>query len=176
MQYGDTYCGIYCGACSVLRHGETGRADGFVACLRGVPPQELTCGGCKSDQLYAGCRTCSLRDCAVKKGLAHCSECREYPCKSYRGWQSAATLLPHVRESVASLEAVRRDGAGAWLAAQERRWSCPGCGARFSWYAERCAECGRDLAGLGYAMSGLRGLICRWVLPLVYRRGKARSG
>ena len=73
------------------------------------------------------------------------------------------------------VEVMRRDGVDAWLAAQERRWSCPGCGARFSWYAATCAECGRSLAGQAYAMAGLRRLVCRVVLPMIYRRAKRRS-
>jgi hypothetical protein len=57
----DTYCGLYCGACSVAVYGQTGRADNFVGCLWGVPEEELSCGGCKSDNVYAGCRACGLR-------------------------------------------------------------------------------------------------------------------
>jgi hypothetical protein len=48
---GDSYCGIYCGACSILNHGETGRGDEFIACCDSVPEKELACGGCKSDAL-----------------------------------------------------------------------------------------------------------------------------
>ena len=68
----DTYCGIYCGACSIAMHGETGRADGFAASLGSVPKEDLICGGCKSDTVYAGCSTCTLRRCAREKGIAHC--------------------------------------------------------------------------------------------------------
>ncbi len=171
---GDSYCGIYCGACSVSRHGETGRGDAFVSCLGGVPGEELACGGCKSDVLYAGCRICKLRDCARAKGVAHCADCADYPCGMYRSWRSSGRILPHVREAAASLAAIRDRGVEAWLAAQEKRWSCPTCGARFSWYAARCAECGRDLAAEAYALSGVRKLVCGWLLPMAYRRGSAR--
>lgn len=53
----DTYCGIYCGACSIAMLGKTGRADGFADCLGTVPKEDLACGGCKSDRVYAGCST-----------------------------------------------------------------------------------------------------------------------
>jgi len=146
-----------------------------VACCGKVPNDELACGGCKSDAVYAGCRTCEFRDCAAEKGVAHCVDCAEYPCKAYEKWQSAAKLLPHVRESVRNLETIRRDGVDAWLAAQRKRWSCPACGARFSWYQAECAECGRALSAETYAMKGLRRLLCRFVLPMVYRKGKAKA-
>jgi hypothetical protein len=38
----DTYCGSYCGACSIAMYSQTGRADEFVACLGGVPKEELS--------------------------------------------------------------------------------------------------------------------------------------
>jgi len=173
--YGETYCGIYCGACSVLVHGETGRADGFVACCGKLPKAELACGGCKSDSVYAGCRTCGFRDCAVAKGVAHCAECADYPCGMFEKWRSAKRVLPHVAEAAPSLEAIRRDGLEAWLAAQKARWSCPDCGARFSWYQAGCAECGRDLGDRTYAMKGLRRLVCRFILPRVYAKGKSKE-
>lgn len=172
---GDSYCGIYCEACSILRHGETGRGDGFTACLGSVPQEELACGGCKSDVLYAGCRVCKIRECAIAQGIAHCVDCADYPCSTYRKWQSAAKIVPHVRETTANLVAIRNGGAAAWLAAQEKRWSCPGCGARFSWYASQCGGCGRSLAADAHEMSGIRRLLCRWLLPLGYRRGKGRE-
>jgi hypothetical protein len=172
--YGDTYCGIWCGACSVLVHGETGNADAFISCCKGIPTAELACGGCKSNSVYPGCRTCTMRDCAVAKSVGHCSECSEYPCKLCANWQSASKLLPHVREAAMSLEAIRKGGVDSWLAAQKTRWSCPSCGARFSWYAASCATCGRSFDKEAFAMTGLRKLVCRWLFPRLYRKGKAK--
>jgi hypothetical protein len=107
----DTYCGIYCGACSIVMHGETGRADRFAACLGSLPKKDLACSGCKSDTVYAGCSTCNLRHCAREKGVAHCVDCADYPCKMYGKWQSVAKCLPHSREAASNLTAI----AGLWL-------------------------------------------------------------
>ncbi len=169
----DTCCGIYCGACSIVMHGKTGRADRFAVCLGSVPKEDLACGGCKSDNVYAGCSTCSLRRCARERGVAHCVDCADYPCKRYRQWRSVAKLLPHSREAAANLEAIKRDGVVPWLAAQKRRWSCPDCGSPFSWYAPKCCKCGRSLVSQTYRLSGWRRLLCRLVLPMAYRKGKA---
>jgi len=170
----DAYCGIYCGACSIAKHGETGRADGFAACLGSVPLEDLVCGGCKSGTVYAGCNTCTLRRCAREKGVAYCADCADYPCKMYGAWQAAAKFLPHAREAVSNLEAIKRDSAGPWLAAQKKRWSCLGCGTPFSWYAPECNKCGRSLTSEAYRLSGWRKLLCRIALPMAYRRGKAK--
>lgn len=170
----DAYCGIYCGACSIVMHGETGRADGFAACLGSVPRAELACGGCKSDIVYAGCSTCSLRRCAREKGVAQCVDCADYPCKMYGRWQSAAKFLPHAREAVSNLEAIKQGGVLSWLAAQKKRWSCPGCGTPFSWYAPACHKCGRKFTSEAYKIFGWRRLLCRFVLPMAYRKGKRK--
>ena len=172
----DAYCGIYCGACSIAMHGATGRADGFAACLGAVPREDLVCGGCKSDTVSAGCSICTLRRCAREKALAHCIDCADYPCGMYRNWQSAARFLPHAREALSNLEAIKRDGVDPWLAAQKKRWSCPDCGAPFSWYATQCSECGRKLTSVAHRLSGWRRILCRVVLPMAYRKGKRQVG
>jgi hypothetical protein len=171
----DSYCGIYCGACSVFVHGETSRADGFVACLKSAPKEDIACGGCKSGAVYVGCRVCPLRACAEDKGVDHCIDCADYPCKTYGKWRSAERILPHVGEAVSSLEAIKRDGVKSWLAAQKKRWACPECGTSFSWYAEQCSTCGRKLGSKAYEMVGWRKLFCRIVLSVGYRRGKAKT-
>lgn len=155
-------------------HGETGRADGFVGCLRGVPRGDIACCGCKSGTRWPGCVACGFRDCALAKGVEHCADCSEFPCKMYTKWQVAANFLPHVREAALSLEAIKRDGVELWLAAQKTRWSCPGCGEPFSWYKSNCDGCGRRLASESYEIKGWRKLLCRLVLPMVYRKGKRK--
>lgn len=170
----DSYCGIYCGACSIAMRGETGRADALAACLGNLPREEFACGGCKSDTVYAGCATCPLRRCAREKGVGHCVDCASYPCEPYRRWQSVAKFLPHSGEAAASLEAIRRDGADPWLASRKKRWSCPACGSPYSWYAPECGHCGRNLKSEAHELYGWRKLLCRIVLPLAYRKGKAQ--
>jgi hypothetical protein len=171
----DAYCGIYCGACSIKMLGKTGCADEFAACLGSVPKEDLAfCGGCRSDNVYTGCSICSLRHCAREKGATRCIDCAEYPCKMYSKWQSVSKFLPHAREAASSLEAIKRDGVDPWLSAQQKRWSCPDCGTPFSWYATECYKCGRRLASEAYEISGWKKLLCRFVLPMAYRKGRAK--
>jgi hypothetical protein len=170
----DTYCGIYCGACSVLMHGRTGRADAFAACLGRVPKDGIACHGCKSDTVYAGCRLCKFRDCARDKGVEYCVECADYPCKLYTKWQGAASILPHVAEAPQSLKSIRQNGPEIWLEAQKKRWACPRCGTPFSWYETQCSNCRRDVGAFSYELAGFKKFLCRIILPLVYRKGKAK--
>jgi hypothetical protein len=174
IAYIDSYCGIFCGACSVRSHGETGRGDRLITCCGSVPKSELACGGCKSDTVYMGCRVCRLRDCAVDRGLTHCADCADYPCKMYKQWYSAAKILPHVHDAAQNLESIKRDGKETWSEAQKARWSCPNCGMPFSWYEATCKKCGLSLTTQAYSLVGMRRLLCRIALTMAYKRAKRK--
>ena len=171
----DTYCGIYCGACSIAMHSRTGRADEFAACLGNVPKEELACGGCKSDTIYAGCSTCSLRRCAREKNIEYCIDCTDFPCKSYSTWQTVAKFLPHTHEAASSLKVIKSNGVDHWRDAQRRRWSCPECGTPFSSYTSACYTCGGSLMSKAHKLSVWRKLLCRFVLNMAYRKVKAKK-
>jgi hypothetical protein len=170
----ETYCGRYCGACSIAMCGKTGLTDEFAACFGSVPKEDLSCGGCKSENLYYGCRICILRSCTREKGVGYCIDCPDYPCKNYRKWQGAAKFLPHIHEAEASLDAIKCDGVDRWLDSQKKEWSCPSCGTPFSWYASICSKCGSSLVSKAFKLSGWSKFLCRFVLPMVCRKGKAK--
>ena len=170
----DTYCGINCSACSIAMYGKTGITDVFAACLESLPKEDIVCGGCKSDNVYYGCRICTLRSCALEKNVEHCIDCPDYPCKNYIKWQGVAKFLPHIHEAETSLETIKHDGVEHWLDSQKKRWSCPSCGTPFSWYTSICSKCGHNLVLKAHKLSGWRKFLCRFVLPMVYRKGKAK--
>ena len=170
----DTYCGINCNACSIAMHGKTGITDEFAACLGSVPKEDMVCSGCKSDNVYYGCRICTLRPCAREKNVEHCIDCSDYPCRQYGRWQKAAKFLPHIHEAETSLETIKHNGVEHWLDSQEKRWSCPSCGTPFSWYTSVCSKCDRRLASKAFKLSGWKKFLCRFILPMVYRKGKAK--
>ena len=170
MEHGESYCGIYCGACSILRHGETGARDSFIDCCPKLPEGKLSCCGCKLGNLYPACKGCPIRSCAITRGIGHCADCADYPCDSYKKWQSAKLLLPHLSEAPASLHTIKNDGTTSWLESQEKRWACTNCGAPFSWYAITCERCGQNVEAGAYRLPGLRKLICKIILPKAYKR------
>jgi len=47
-----------------------------------------------------------------------------------------------------NLEFIREHGKQAWLRAQEKEWSCKGCGAEMYWYQQGCA-CGQEFDAWG---------------------------
>ncbi len=45
-----------------------------------VPAEAINCDGCMADHPRLIDKKCPVRPCAIAKGIANCSECREYPC------------------------------------------------------------------------------------------------
>ena len=183
----DTYCGIYCGACSIMMAGKTGKSDrlasfwspgriGKFLAFQNVPHDEkdlvLECGGCKSDRVFINCRGCAIRKCAIEKRVDHCNDCGEFPCPTYREWKNIQVMLPHLKETDGNLDAIGKSGVSAWLTEQEKKWACPGCGTAFSWYAETCGTCGRDLRGSTYRFSRLKSMVLKIGISLGARKGK----
>ena len=169
----DTYCGTYCGACSIAMYNrETGHADELVALLGGVPTEDLSCGGCKSDSVYAGCKACDIRSCARQKGIEHCIDCAGYPCKSFRTRQKAAKLFPHLHRTDVGLRCIKLGGVDYWLDLQKKHWSCPDCDTPFTWYVTACSKCGRSLVSNAHKLSGWKKLMCCFMLSAAYRKGR----
>ena len=144
FNYG-AYCGLYCGACAILVATERGEVEKLLEKEEAAAytVEQLTCHGCKTDVLACFCADCEMRRCARERGLAFCCDCDDYPCELNKGFQ--ADEHPHHSVVLKNLEAIREGGAEAWLAAQLERWSCPSCGARFTWYDEKCESCGAEL-------------------------------
>lgn len=142
-------CGLYCGACyhycASLPEGEHLLEQ---AAQRGCQPQNFTCWGCRSDALYihSGCSQCEMRACADNKGLLHCGQCSEYPCRLIVDFQGDGRI--HHIDVFDNLAELNEKGADQWLVEQEKKWKCQ-CGQRFSWYEEYCQKCGAKLGSYG---------------------------
>jgi len=137
----DTYCGLYCGACPVLLANETGTVERR-AVEWNMKPGELRCLGCRSEMTAVFCTDCVIRPCARDRGITSCCDCSEYPCELLRNFR--ADEHPHHSVILKNLARIKEKGPDAWLEEQKHRWSCPVCGARFTWYDDRCPECGAE--------------------------------
>ena len=138
----DTYCGLYCGACPVLRANEENRVAKQAEEWK-TQPEEITCHGCKSDVLSGYCRSCEIKACAVEKGLEFCVDCTEYPCACLVAFRDDEWL--HHSAITRNLMELERIGLVRWLEAQAARWRCPACSHRTSWYDETCSACGANV-------------------------------
>lgn len=167
-------CGLYCGACFIYLAAQRGDSESleWVAkglseqrgqTVSGLPPlkkgsvvseqrwqtlevKDVACEGClSSGKIFAICRVCGFRDCALQKGVTHCSQCADSPCQELVDFSN--DVFPHHGEVLANIRRQRDIGIDAWIAEQEQRWRCPHCGCATDWYASQCPDCGAALSG-----------------------------
>jgi DNA-directed RNA polymerase subunit RPC12/RpoP len=125
-------CGVYCGAC---------------------PSFGSTCRGCGSDDRDQKrvCKWgCKLRRCCLEaRGLSHCAECDEFPCKEYvaklHGSHPDDPRFAYRREAAGNLKRVQEVGADEWLREEDARWRCPDCGGRVVFWKYVCVDCGNEV-------------------------------
>jgi len=141
----DTYCGLYCGACSILKAYQSGIKDPFACMFSDELGMELKCHGCKTDDLFGNCARCIIRPCAKEKGVEHCIDCTEYPCQILKTMGFAVDKLPHWSMAAANVETIKNKGAERWLEEQAAQWKCPDCQTDYTWYGTHCSNCGKDL-------------------------------
>lgn len=144
----DTYCGLYCGACSILLSYNTGNMDSLAEYFSNelkVGRPQMECCGCKSDKVFFNCRDCSIKACARDKNVEHCIDCKDYPCSMFDEIKKVSTRLPHVKDETKNLERIKAIGVEKWLEEQEQLWKCPECDTTYSWYARKCPNCGQEL-------------------------------
>ena len=138
----DSYCGLYCGACSVFMAAEEGKSS-EVAKEWGTSVEDATCHGCKSQTIARHCRNCPIRRCAEERHVESCGLCPQYPCSQIEAFQLDG--WPHHLVTRDSLDAIRHEGTRKWLEEQDSQWRCPSCERRFEFYQAKCPQCGQVL-------------------------------
>lgn len=70
-------------------------------------PEDISdCDGCLTEggRLFSGCKDCSIRNCAMKRGYENCAWCDEYACEKLEKFfvmdPSAKTRLDEIRNSL----------------------------------------------------------------------------
>ncbi|MBN1591914.1 MAG: DUF3795 domain-containing protein [Candidatus Coatesbacteria bacterium] len=138
----DSPCGIYCGACGILKDLRAGRHEERARQMN-MPPEELKCAGCKTDTIADFCVGCKFRDCTKEKGIEFCFDCDEFPCAELVAFRN--DKWPHHSTVLNNLDTIKEEGVAEWLVRQKKRWSCPECGESFTWYESQCEACGATL-------------------------------
>ena len=116
----DSYCGMYCGACST---------EG--------------CDGCKSLSGETWSPDCKMKACAIDKGIESCCFCSDYPCHHIMAFDSDG--YRHHRTALPNGRRLKEVGLAVWLEEQKQRWSCKQCGEAYTWFEDTCRSCGSAL-------------------------------
>ena len=121
-------CGITCITCYVY--------------LRKKNP----CTGClaESENKPKHCQNCKKKNCAESRGLTHCAQCEDFPCrlvksldKSYR--QRYGTSL------LRNAEHLQEIGTEKYLQEEKQRWTCRECGGVVCIHDHLCSDCGQEM-------------------------------
>lgn len=89
------YCGLPCHSCPILlatREPDVDKKRRMRAPIAEqieqhyeiqLTAEEITdCDGCTAGgRLYAGCKDCKIRSCAIERGVIHCASCNQYACE-----------------------------------------------------------------------------------------------
>ncbi|MBN2592409.1 MAG: DUF3795 domain-containing protein [Sedimentisphaerales bacterium] len=95
MEENLAYCGLICRTCQIYlatREPDEEKQYEMRANIaqeiekhygRETKPEDVDdCDGCRTDGGRLFCTDCQIRMCAIKKGIANCAYCRDYPCEA----------------------------------------------------------------------------------------------
>lgn len=151
-------CGLYCGTCGVYiaTRDNNNKFKKALGDVYGTPPEITECKGCMQEDppecLYEFCTACTIRDCVKVKGLYSCHQCDEWPCPQISefglktGVRVMMRTIPVWREKVA--EHGDDEGSNEWARSECERYHCPTCGSPLFRGAQRCRNCGQDVADI----------------------------
>ncbi len=132
-------CGLYCGVCGIhiaTSDNNTKFKERF-ASARNVTVDQINCDGCLSGNLYVFCKTCSIRSCALKKGIEGCHQCAEFPCKFIQDFPIEVGKKVMLR----AIPDWKKLGTEKFVEGEEKRYTCPNCGYQLFRGARRCRQC-----------------------------------
>lgn len=90
-------------------------------------------------------RKCIMRACVTERGYQTCADCETRPCKRVKAFQKRY-MDGYGVDLSAIAEAVRGDGAEAFLRADLQAHTCADCGHLIDLHFGRCSGCGRQYA------------------------------
>jgi len=126
-----------------------------------IAPCGLNCGVCiyylsRVKGLYkskkSGCIGCRLRDRGCHnhggcepiktKTVRFCYECSDFPCENFKKLERRYSSKYHT-SLIDNLQNIKEKGVTGFIAGEEKKWKCPGCGGIMSMHTWGCIECGR---------------------------------
>lgn len=136
-------CGLYCGACGVMvaYRDQNEKLKRILADTYGTRPDDVVCHGCMSDVRFKYCQTCNIRSCVLQKGYEGCYQCNEFPCEYISEFPDPLGRRVMLR----AVPEWKYLGTEKWVEAEERRYSCPSCGAKVLRGSSRCRVCKTSL-------------------------------
>lgn len=89
-------CGIHCGVCFLYRAESDEALRSLVTKTFNLPAEKATCPGCRTVNGFCPVinEQCATYVCTEEKGVAFCSECKEFPCRKLMPCADRSLELP----------------------------------------------------------------------------------
>jgi hypothetical protein len=108
--------------------------------------EKKRCDGCNGDDATkpAHCVVCAIKTCdEIEDGDERfCFTCARFPCVRLRQLDKRYRTK-YGMSMIENLEKVRDVGLEAFVALENERWKCPGCGGVICVHRDECVHCGR---------------------------------
>jgi hypothetical protein len=128
-------CGINCGTCK--------------AYLR----VRNRCYGCREDfeSKRKTCAECRIKNCDMlaKTSFYFCYECEIFPCEKMKHIDKRYRIR-YRASLIQNLITIKEIGITDFLKLEEKKWTCPNCGATTSIHCEKCLACSYDLINMSH--------------------------
>ena len=103
------------------------------------------CPGCRVEDVHKPKTrlACPIKTCEkrIRGGFEYCFACDEFPCsrlshldKRYRDHYGLSVLE--------NLSSIQDSGVEAFIAAEDKKWTCPQCGSKLCIHKPDCLACG----------------------------------
>jgi len=119
-------CGMNCGIC--------------LAFLR----DKNRCSGCREESIHkpGHCKKCVIKNCDLlaKTDSNFCYDCEKYPCRRLKQLDERYRRKYNM-SMIENLELIRDIGLDRFVAKENKRWTCPGCGAILCVHRNFCLNC-----------------------------------
>jgi hypothetical protein len=101
-------CGIDCGNCPAYKATQAGDMEKLAELAvkwggdKGLTAEDVLCDGCISDRVFKNVLDCTVRSCALAKGVEVCSRCGDYACDKLEGlWKGYSLDVDEMKGNLA---------------------------------------------------------------------------
>jgi len=125
-------CGLNCAKCDIFQagHGNEKLRDEIIEWFRkehnrALKPEQASCDGCRGSLETHWSSDCKMMQCAKKRDIQYCFQCRDFPCTVLEEFSSDG--ISHHKRTVKNLERMKGVGIDAWIEEQGRKGKCVFC-------------------------------------------------
>ena len=122
-EWNVSVCGLNCATCDFLKagQGDIEKQQEIIHWIKQdhgkeISPQDTMCLGCRGPSETHWSPDCTLRSCALGKGITHCYDCNEFVCEKLENFANDGHESH--KKAVENLKEIRSMGLEAWIKSQ----------------------------------------------------------